>query len=74
MSALPSSLPESTNSAPLRRLDLDHQDSSRWQTDFINGLLVVTDPGGDWKQHDTGTSDTDRMLGQGKVFMYRFVC
>ena len=40
MSALPS-LPESTNSAPLRRLDLDHQDSSRWQTDFINGLLRV---------------------------------
>gem|GEM_PF-6839137 len=38
MSALPS-LPELTNSAPLRRLDLDHQDASRQQSDFINGLL-----------------------------------
>ena len=40
MSALPS-LPESTDSAPLRRLDLDHQDSSRQQSDFINGLLAA---------------------------------
>ena len=45
-----------------------------WQTQGRGLSLVVTDPGGDWKQHDTGTSDTDRMLGQGKVFMYRFVC
>ena len=39
MSVLPT-LPESTNSAPLRRLDLDRQDSSRQQSDFINGLLA----------------------------------
>jgi hypothetical protein len=31
------------SAAPLRRLDLDHQDASRRQSDFVNGLPTVAD-------------------------------
>jgi hypothetical protein len=45
-----------------------------WQSQGRGLSLPCTNPGGTWKQYDSGTSPAVGMLSQGKVYIYRFIC
>ena len=44
-----------------------------WQSQGRGLSLATTNPGGNWKQHDTLSNFDDRKLGQGQVFLYRYI-